>query len=330
MSFKEWETRVLGDLIEINKKSLSRNDNFSEIEYFDTSSVTQNSFAEPTVLKVEDAPSRAKRLVVDKDIIYSTVRPIQRHFGILRNPKSNTVVSTGFAVITCKDIDPQFLYYYLSQNNLVEFLNAIAEGSTTTFPAFNPSLFETLEIKCPPQKVQQKIASILSSLDDKIELNRQTNQTLEAMAQALFTEMCLPKGEDLPAGWRVEPLDDVADFLNGIALQKYPVTDEDDYLPVIKIREIKSGITSSTAKASRSVPSKYIIENGDLLFSWSATLEVMFWCYGEGALNQHLFKVTSNKYPLWFCYMLINLHLPNFRKIATDKTTTMGHIQRRH
>lgn len=142
--------------------------------------------------------------------------------------------------------------------------------------------------------------------------------------------MCVPKEEALPEGWVTKPLDEIANFLNGLALQKFPSIDDKHYLPVIKIRELKNGITASSDKASYDVPSKYIIENGELLFSWSATLEVSFWSGGKGALNQHLFKVTSDKYPLWFCYMLINYHLDSFRRIASDKTTTMGHIQRRH
>lgn len=219
-----------------------------------------------------------------------------------------------------------FLYYLIKQN-LIE-LKSKTHGAV--FDTITKETFNHIEISLPPLKTQERIASILSSLDDKIELNRQTNQTLETMAQTLFKEMCLPKGDVLEEGWRTEALDEVAEFLNGLALQKFPAKDEKDYLPVIKIRELKAGITNSTDKASRNVPTKYVIKNGDLLFSWSATLEVMFWCNGEGALNQHLFKVTSNKYPLWFCYMLITYHLQEFRKIASDKTTTMGHIQRKH
>lgn len=186
MSFNEWSTKLLGELIEINKLSLSRNNVFEEIEYYNTSSVTQNNFSNPSIIRIEDAPSRAKRIVQDRDIIYSTVRPIQRHFGIVRNPKPNTVVSTGFAVLTCKSIDPYFLYYYLSQNQIVDYLNTIAEGSTTTFPAFNPSLFESFEILCPDINAQRKIAEILSTIDAKIENNLATNQTLEEIARTLF------------------------------------------------------------------------------------------------------------------------------------------------
>jgi type I restriction enzyme S subunit len=103
----------------------------------------------------------------------------------------------------------------------------------------------------------------------------------------------------IPVGWRVLPLDEIAEFLNGLALQKYSAENDQDYLPVIKIRELRNGITNSTDRANKNIPSNYIIKDGDLLFSWSGSLEVKFWVGGEGALNQHLFKVSSTDYPSW-------------------------------
>ena len=112
-------------------------------------------------------------------------------------------------------------------------------------------------------------------------------------------------------------------------MQKYPAK-IDDYLPVIKIKELNQGITESSDKCSRTIPSQYIIQNGDVLFSWSGSLVVKIWDDGEGALNQHLFKVTSGQYPKWFYYLATRYHLENFRIIAESKSTTMGHIQREH
>ncbi|HPB92934.1 MAG TPA: restriction endonuclease subunit S, partial [Anaerohalosphaeraceae bacterium] len=177
--------------------------------------------------------------------------------------------------------------------------------------------------------------------DDKIELLRRQNKTLEAIAQAIFKEWFVKfkvKGEQLklnpktglPEGWTQKGLDEIADFLNGLALQKYPPENEEDVLPVVKIRELKSGITDQTDKASKRINPEYIVDNGDVLFSWSGSLEVVLWSYGKGALNQHLFKVTSKKYPKWFYYYWIMEHLPFFKSIAEAKATTMGHIQRHH
>jgi type I restriction enzyme S subunit len=134
----------------------------------------------------------------------------------------------------------------------------------------------------------------------------------------------------IPKGWTVSPLDGVADFLNGLAMQKFPVTEGDDWLPVIKIAQLRKGDTEGSDRASLQVPADYVIRDGDVLFSWSGSLEVEIWCSGVGALNQHLFKVTSNRFPKWFFYLWTKHHLPSFREIAANKATTMGHIQRRH
>jgi type I restriction enzyme S subunit len=128
----------------------------------------------------------------------------------------------------------------------------------------------------------------------------------------------------------VEALDNTAEFLNGLALQKYPAKNELDILPVIKIAQLRAGNTLNADICANSIPSQYIIENGDVLFSWSGSLEVEIWCGGRGALNQHLFKVTSSKYPKWFYYLWTKHYLEHFRFIAADKATTMGHIQRKH
>src|SRR5690606_35010800 len=144
----------------------------------------------------------------------------------------------------------------------------------------------------------------------KIDLNHQMNSTLEQIAQTLFKHwfidfefpdengnpykssggrMVDSELGEIPEGWEVKPIDEVADFLNGLALQKYPA-ENDDYLPVIKIRELKQGITEVTDKASSKIEEKYIINDGDILFSWSGSLECCIWCNGKGALNQHIFK----------------------------------------
>ena len=224
----------------------------------DTSSVTENRFSELQKLNLSEAPSRAKRIVNENDIVYSTVRPILRHYGIAKNINANTVASTGFAVLTAKKIDPDFLYYYLTTDEIVYFLNSVAEANTTTYPAFNASLFENIEITVPDLATQTQIAQILTSLDDKIELNLQMNQTLEAMAQALFKEWFVnfnfPKSseplinddlsdeidfkksnqsfnqknhssDNLPKGWRMGKVGEIVDVKGGTT----PSTTKDEY-----------------------------------------------------------------------------------------------------
>ncbi len=248
------------------------------------------------------------------------------------------ILGKSAAYINVKsDFDKQFIRYVLTNEHFQRFIKTNASG--TTIKNVGLGLLREYEFQAPNIETQKEIAQILTSLDDKIELNLQMNQTLEAMAQAIFKEWFVNfnfpgfDGElvdGLPKGWRKEPIDENIEFLNGLALQKYPPINDDEYLPVIKIRELRQGVTNSSDKASTQIPEKYIIENGDILFSWSGSLEVMMWCNGQGALNQHLFKVSSEKYPKWFYYYWTKHFLPIYQSIASDKATTMGHIQRRH
>ena len=134
---------------------------------------------------------------------------------------------------------------------------------------------------------------------------------------------------EIPEGWGVKGLDEIARFLNGLALQKYPPTDNRS-LPVIKIAQLRAGNTSGADQASADISPEYVVDDGDILFSWSGSLECVVWTGGKGALNQHLFKVSSDGYPRWLCYFAVHMHLEDFRRIAAGKATTMGHIQRHH
>ena len=154
--------------------------------------------------------------------------------------------------------------------------------------------------------------------------------TLAATAALFPEEMEESVLGAIPKGWTVKPLDSIADYLNGLALQKYPPESPDMWLPVIKISQLKKGDTLGADKASTNLRPEYIIDDGDVVFSWSGSLEVAIWCGGKGALNQHLFKVTSRHYPKWFYYLWTKQHLTHFQATAAGKAVTMGHIQRKH
>ena len=220
----------------------------------------------------------------------------------------------------------------------------------------------TIEIPLPPLPEQRAIADVLGALDDKIEQNRQTAQAVERLAQAIFRAWFVDfepvkakaAGADsfpsmpqhvfdslptrfvdseigpVPEGWEVKAIERLAIFLNGLALQKYPPRGDGNDLRVIKIAQLRRGSTEGADWANNDVSDEYIVHDGDLLFSWSGTLEATPWFGGKGALNQHLFKVTSTRYPHWFCLLWIREHLPWFRVIAASKATTMGHIKRSH
>ena len=222
-----------------------------------------------------------------------------------------------------KKANPFFVGYVLQSNNFQDYVDAIAGGSAQ--PGANAQQFADYEFLLPPLIEQTAIATILTSLDDKIDLLNRQNKTLEQLAETLFRQWFVEEAEE---SWEEKSLTDIADYLNGLALQKFPA--KIDYLPVIKIREMKQGISENTDRCSRDIPIQYIIQDGDVLFSWSGSLEVVLWTGGEGALNQHLFKVSSKSYPKWFYYLATKHHLAEFKVIAESKSTTMGHIQREH
>jgi type I restriction enzyme, S subunit len=251
-----------------------------------------------------------------------------------------------------------FLFYWFCHAAKTGLIEPYFTG--TTIKHLSGRAVAALEVPLLPIEMQVAIAGILKSLDDRISLLRETNTTLEAIAQALFKSWFVdfdpvrakqqgnaPQGMDaataalfpdsfeeselgeVPKGWRVKSLDTIAEYLNGLALQKFP-PEENNWLPVIKISQLRKGDTTGADRANRNLKPVYIIQNGDVLFSWSGSLEVIIWCGGEGALNQHLFKVTSVDYPKWFYYLWTKHHLANFQQIAESKATTMGHIQRKH
>jgi len=236
----------------------------------------------------------------------------------------------------------------------------ISRANTTVQTTINLKDVRALPIPIPPAAERKAIAEFVAALDDRINVLRETNATLESIAQALFKSWFVdfdpvrakqqglaPAGIDeaaaalfpdsfeesalgpVPTGWKVCALDDVATYLNGLALQKFPPSG-DSWLPVIKIAQLRKGDTAGADRAGRNIKPEYVVQNGDVLFSWSGSLEVEVWCGGEGALNQHLFKVTSESFPKWFYLHWTRHHLPHFRQIAASKATTMGHIQRAH
>lgn len=197
----EWKEVKLGEVIITNAQSITKNYPYETILYLDTGSITCGKIDSFQEYSLKSAPSRAKRLVKKCDIVYSTVRPIQRHYGYILYPQDNLVVSTGFVVIETKKelADPAFIYNLLTLKDIVEMLDSIAEGSTSAYPSLKPSDIENLPILLPPLPEQRAIASVLSSLDDKIDLLHRENKTLESMAETLFRQWFVER-EDLKKG----------------------------------------------------------------------------------------------------------------------------------
>ena len=127
--------------------------------------------------------------------------------------------------------------------------------------------------------------------------------------------------------YEVSSLSKIAKYTNGLTMQKFRPKDNEESLPVIKIKEMNDGITENTERCSTNIKDEVIINNGDVLFAWSGTLCMSIWGKGKAGLNQHIFKVTSDKYPKWFYYFWTLKHLNRFKMIAAGKATTMGHIK---
>lgn len=257
--------------------------------------------------------------------------------------------------------DPRFYHYYFqSPHGRAAVRSIVEQGAGAS--GIRGSDLEKLGVYWYPLNEQRAIAAVLGALDDKIEQNRRTARALDRLARAIFRAWfvdfepmkakaggaasfpsmpqlifnALPTrfvDSDIglvPEGWEVKAITTIATFLNGLALQKYPPRGDGKDLRVIKIAELRKGSADGADRANGDVPEQYVIDDHDLLFSWSGTLEVGFWFGGKGALNQHLFKVTSSHFPSWFYLLWIRQHLPWFRAIAASKATTMGHIKRGH
>lgn len=259
-------------------------------------------------------------------------------------------VNQHVSIIRCKNTEQsKYVMYYLQY--IKKYLLQISKvGGTRN--ALTKEAIGKLPIKISDDC--NKISKILDNIDQKIHTNNQINQELEAMAKTLydywFVQFDFPDQNakpykssggkmvyhpelkrEIPEGWGVDSLWNIANFYNGLAMQKYrPDTNEDDYLPVIKIREMMNGFSKDTERARLDIPSEAVVDRGDILFSWSATLEVIIWGKEKGALNQHIFKVTSDTYPKSFIYFELKSYLKVFKAIAELRKTTMGHITQDH
>ena len=223
--------------------------------------------------------------------------------------------------------DNYYLLYSL-QSSIVQQQISWSMGTGTTVSNLRIPHLEQIRVPYVPLDKQRQISSVLCAIEEKIDNNSKVNDNLYAQVKAIFSENFLNL-DFLPDGWKTGNLLDIADYLNGLAMQKYRPQDGESGLPVLKIKELRQGICDNNSElCSPSIKSEYIIHDGDIIFSWSGSLLVDIWCGGTCGLNQHLFKVTSNNYDKWFYYLWTAHHLDRFIAVAADKATTMGHIKR--
>lgn len=237
--------------------------------------------------------------------------------------------STEFIVLRAKEgiSDSQYVYYLAISPKFRDIAIKSMVGSSGR-QRVQIDVLKNLELKLPSLIIQKKIGKILANIDKKIALNQKINDNLHVQAKTLFNKRFL-KIDSVPHGWKKGNLLDIANYLNGLPMQKYRPQEGEVAIPVLKIKELRQGMyDSSSEQCSPNIKSEYIIKDGDIIFSWSGSLLIDIWCGGTCGLNQHLFKVTSDIYDKWFYYLWTSHYLDKFIAIAADKATTMGHIKR--
>ncbi|MFQ9265848.1 MAG: restriction endonuclease subunit S [Streptococcus thermophilus] len=342
------EKLTVKNVVNINKSTLSAKDNWSTLKYLDTGNITENQIDTLQIFqKGEKLPSRAKRKVEKGTIIYSTVRPNQKHFGYFDTHSNDLVVSTGFATLDVIDprINSKYLYYLLTQNSVISQLQSIGENSTSSYPSIRPEDIGNLSFVFPDIDIQNKIADILTSIDKKIQINNQINQELEAMAKTLydywFVQFDFPDQNgkpykssggkmvyhpelkrEIPEGWGVSNLFDAAEVQYGYPFSTDYFNSTGEGVPVIRIRDILGN--DITNYSTEEVEDKYRINVGDVLIGMDGNFHMNYWIKENCYLNQRVVKVNSDKLP----NMVLKYQIEPFIKLREKSVsrTTVGHL----
>ena len=354
-----WPITILGDCIVFNDAAYSKRVNWPVINYLDTGNITDNRVAEVQCFTVgeDKIPTRAKRMVNPGDIVYSTVRPTQRHYGIIKEPPNNLLASTGFSVFRA---DPEmasteFIYWFLTQDHIVEHLQTLAEQNTSTYPSINPSDLASIQLRLPPIDHQHAIANILGALDRRIELNRRINETLQGIAHTMFKSWFIEfepvrakieerwhPGESLPGlpaelyqlfpdklepselgptptSWRIEPLSSIAVAHN----RKVTPSEVDPHTSYIGLQHMprRSLAINEWGTASAVISDKSRFRAGDILFG---KLRPYFHKVAIAPINGIASTdiiVLSSKLPHWNAMLSCVLSSDQF-VAYTDRTST--------
>ena len=320
----------LGDCGKTNLHTYSDKEKWSLIRYLDTGSITEGRIDEIQTLYpgVDKIPSRARRKASVGDILFSTVRPNQKHYGIIEAGTENLLVSTGFTVVTVDTTiaDPYFIYYYLTQSSVIESLQAIAEQSTSTYPSIKPSDIEDIELDLPELETQKKIGSTLRMLDRKIALNEEINDNLEQQAQSYFQELFVDNADP---EWTTGTISDLGTVVGGSTPSKAKpeyytesgiawITPKD--LSNNKSKFVSHGENDITELGLRN-SSASIMPEGTVLFSSRAPIGYIAIAAGEVTTNQG-FKSVVPKPEIGtpFVYFFLKNTLPVIEGMASGST----------
>lgn len=297
----------VSEICKINEISINKTDNYEFINYLDTSNLTEGRIDEVQLLemKVDKIPSRAKRKIKKKDILISTVRPNQKHYGIINNLVDNLIASTGFAVLSANEeiVDSEYLYSYLTQESITNYLQAIAEASTSTYPSIKPSVIGELELELPSLPEQKAIAHTLSTLVEKIEVNNQISKTLENMARAIFQHWFVDfefPNEDgelykssggkmveselgkIPEGWEIKEINDISSTISkGTTPKSKDINSATDKKEIyfIKVKDIQTdgyinfnNVEKIPKSVHLNILKRSILKEKDILLSIAGTI----------------------------------------------------------
>ena len=326
--------------------------------------IGENRIVEDGIVRIteKDANRLGQHRLQKGDIVYSRRGDVEKR-ALIREREVGWLCGTGCLKVRLGSgvVDPLFASMFLGHPAIREWIVRHAVGAT--MPNLNTSIMSAVPFALPPLAEQKAIAAVLGALDDKIELNRRMNSTLEAMARALFqswfvdfdsvrakldgrqppgldpaTAALFPESFDhaddmlRPTGWQLKSVYDCARYINGVAFRDVQFSSDGAGLPVVKIAELKNGLSAQTKFTTHELAPKYKIRDGEILFSWSGSpdtsIDTFIWAGGDGWLNQHIFKVEFHRpEEKLFVYYLLKHLKPTFIEIARDKQTTgLGHV----
>ncbi len=303
------KTVLLGNVAEINANQVGKGYPYEKIKYIDVASVSSGK-VEKIDLDLANAPSRARRIVRDNDILISTVRPNLKHFAYIPEAEENLVASTGFATISgSQNVDPKYLYYYMTRDDITNYLTSVAEGQATTFPAFRPEILQNLKITLPELEQQKKIGNFLYSLDKKIELNQRMNETLEKIGQTLFKHYFIDNPDR--NNWGKRSLNSFGEIICG----KTPPKNRAEYfggvIPFIKIPDMHGQVFITETQDNLTEPGRDSQRNKTLpantiCVSCIATVGLVSLTSQPSQTNQQINSVTptEKEYTYYLYFML--------------------------
>jgi len=339
----DWEVKKIEHVAKFNEIQVNKYFIHEEIDYIDISSLKEGRIIEIKKIPRAQAPSRAKRVIRDNDILISTVRPNLKHYTFIAKSSEKLIASTGFVVISAKTIDPHFLYYYLTSKHYTDFLAAIADTHTSAYPAFTPDVIKRTFIPFPSATEQKRIGNILSKFDKKIILNYEINKTIKSMGFTLFKHWfekfrffenqgklgeksdineLIFAGEDSRNG-TYGTIGDIVQIQPGYAFKSKDFL-EDGTLGVVKIKNISEDVVNIkdtqfiSKETSLKTDERFLIDSGAVLIAMTGAnvgkIGIVPKTNKTLWLNQRvgMFK-EKVKYGLYFIYFLLSSE--NYQRI---------------